>query len=158
MLAECGGAASTSVCLLRPPTRCAVWEADAQHLVYFSPWVCEAFSSPFPPRTEWLTHTCPQSDSCRQHGNTTRSVSSSKWGNTVSNQVQNLHFLSGPAICHVLASGIVLYCCQLLVCWVLIFVAPNLIVKVSITYKACVYQTSTGWDKRLVLLMIGSDW
>lgn len=52
MLDECGGAESTSVCLLCPPTQCAVWEADTQHLVYFSAWICEVFSSPFPPRTE----------------------------------------------------------------------------------------------------------
>lgn len=48
MLDECGGAVSTSVCLLRPPTQCAQWEADAEHLVYFSPWICEVFSSLFP--------------------------------------------------------------------------------------------------------------
>lgn len=100
MLDECGGAESTSVCLLCPPTQCAVWEADTQHLVYFNPWICEVLSSPFTPRTEWLTHTCTQSDSCKHEGNTTRRMSSSKWNNTAFNQVQTPHFLSRLAICH----------------------------------------------------------
>ena len=45
MLDECVGAVST-VCLLCPPTRCALWEADAQHSVYFSR-ICEVFLHPF---------------------------------------------------------------------------------------------------------------
>lgn len=57
MLAECGGAENTSVSLLRPPTQCAMWEADAERLVYFSPWICELFSSLFLPRPGWLIHT-----------------------------------------------------------------------------------------------------